>query len=337
MRAIRVHGPGDADVLVLEEVPDPPVGPGDVKIRIRAAGVNHRDVFVRRGSFGGFAEPLIPGSDAAGEVVTVGPGVTEWQPGDRVVVNPNVSCLKCAECLAGRDNACPDFRIWDGAYADTQVVPAHRLVRMPSGLTFEEAAAIGVPYVTAEEALTRAAPLPGQTLVVWGATGGLGLATVQLGRLRGLRVLAITRREALAERLVREGAHEVMVAAPDRDVVAEVERRTGGQGAHVVLDSVGRATFRQSLAMAAKGGVVITVGATSGGEVTLEVGPVFRRRLTILGAYMGHRGILARLLGIFARGELKPVIDEVIPLAEAARAHRRMEAGDLFGKLILVP
>jgi NADPH:quinone reductase-like Zn-dependent oxidoreductase len=337
VRAIRVHAPGDPSVLTLEELPDPGVGWGEVKVRIRAAGINHRDVWVRRGNFGGFAEPLIPGSDAAGEVVEVGPGVTEWQPGDRVVINPNVSCGHCVECLSGRDNACQDFRIWDGAYADLQVLPAHQLVRMPSGLTFEEAAAIGVPYVTAEEALTRSGALPGQTLVVWGATGGLGLAAVQLGRLRGLRVLAVTRREALAERLLREGAHDVVVKDGQRDVEQEVERRTNGRGADVVLDSVGRDTFRQSIAMAAKGGTVITVGATTGGTVEVELGTIFRRRLTVLGCYMGHRGILPRLLGLFARGELKPVIDEVIPLAEADRAHRKMEAGDLFGKLILVP
>jgi NADPH:quinone reductase-like Zn-dependent oxidoreductase len=337
MKAVRVHAPGEAGVLQLEELPDPHPGPGQVAIRIRAAGLNHRDIWVRRGNFGGFAEPLVPGSDASGEVLEVGEGVREWQPADRVVVNPNLSCGHCQECLSGRDNACAEYRIWDGAYADTAVLSADQLVRMPSGLTFEEAAAIGVPYVTAEEALTRAGVLPGQTMVVFGATGGLGVAAIQMGRLRGLRVVAITRREGLADRLQREGAHDVVLLQPGRDVTADVQRRTGGRGADLVIDSVGQATFRQSLAMAARGGTVVTVGATSGGEVSIELGLIFRRRLTVLGCFMGHRGVLPRLLTLFGRGELHPVIDEVIPLAEAARAHRKMEEGDLFGKIILVP
>jgi NADPH:quinone reductase-like Zn-dependent oxidoreductase len=335
--AIRLDAPGDPDILVPREWPDPPLGPGQVRIRIRAAGVNHRDVWVRSGRFGGFARPIVVGSDAAGEVLEVAPDITTWQVGDRVVVNPNRSCGHCIDCLAGRDNACPAFHIWDGAYASTQVVDASQLAAMPSGLTFEEAAAIGVPYVTAEEALVRAGALPGQTLVVFGATGGLGLAVVQLGRLRGLRVIAVTRRASLQERLLQEGAHDVLVADGRRDLAQEVVRRTQGRGADIVFDSVGEPTFGVALGMAARGGVVVTAGATAGGRVTLELGHLFRRRLTVVGAYMGSRSVLGRLLPLFGRGALKPVIDEVLPLEQAPRAHRRMEAGDLFGKIILVP
>lgn len=337
MKAIRIHAPGGPDVLAYDDIPAPHPQRGEVLVAVRAAGVNHRDIWQRAGNFGTPPEPLIPGSDAAGEVLEVGANVSDWNVGDRVVINPGLSCGQCPECWSGKDNACAQYRIFDGTYAEQLTVPAHRLVMMPSGITFEEAAAIGVPYITAEEALIRAQTLPGQSLLVWGATGGLGLAAVQLGRLRGMRVMAITRNPDKADRLLREGAHEVLKWDGQEDLTAEVQRRTAGRGVDVVLDSLGSRSFRQSLQMAARGGAVVTVGATTGGGVELELGLIFRRRLTIIGAYMGHSGILPRLLTLFARGALKPVIDTVLPLADAAEAHRRMEHADLFGKIVLAP
>jgi NADPH:quinone reductase-like Zn-dependent oxidoreductase len=336
MWAVRVKEPGGPETLVWEEVPDPEPGPGQVRIRVRAAGINHRDIWVRQGNFGAFPEPMVLGSDAAGEVDAVGPGVVQWQPKDRVVVNPGLGCGSCVACRAGHDNVCLSYRIMDGAYAEYWVVPEHRLTAMPSGLTFEEAAAIGVPYITAEEAWIRANAMPGETALIWGASGGLGLAALQLAKTRGVRVLAVTRRTEKADRLLREGADDVLIWEGN-DIGDEVRRRTGGMGPDLVLDSLGSATLAQSLAMAARGGRVVTVGATTGGHVDLEAGMIFRRLLTVIGAYMGSSAILPRLLGLFGRGLLKPVIDSTVPLREAAEAHRRMEAADLFGKIILVP
>jgi NADPH:quinone reductase-like Zn-dependent oxidoreductase len=338
VKAVVVHQPGGPEVLGVETVLDPEPGPGEVLVAVRAAGVNHRDVWRRQGALGPVVPPGILGSDAAGEVRAIGPGVTGFVVGDRVVVCPGRSCGRCPACLAGQDDACPAFAIAEGAYAELWVAPEDRVVPMPSGITFEEAAAVGIPYMTAEAALLRADSRPGQSLGVWGATGGLGVAAVQLGRLRGLRVIAVTRRADKADRLLREGAHEVVVGDPAADdLAAEVLRRTGGRGADVVFDSVGQASFGQSLAMAARGGVVVTVGATTGGAVGLDLATVFRRRLTVVGGYLGPRGTLMRLLGLFARGALRPVIDTVLPLAEAGEAHRRLEAAQVFGKIVLTP
>jgi NADPH:quinone reductase-like Zn-dependent oxidoreductase len=337
MRAVVVVQGGAPDVMQVMDRPDPVPEYGEVLVRVKAAGVNRRDVWSRRGQFGIPAGGLIPGSDAAGAVAAVGPGVTEWQVGDHVVVYPGAGCGRCEPCRLGRSNACSTFHIVDGAYAELMAVPVDRLVPMPSGLTFEEAATVGVPYLTAEEAWLRAGARPGHTAVVWGATGGLGVAAVQLARLRGLRVLAVTRSDGKAERLVREGAHETLVWDGTSSLVDEVVRRTGGFGADVVLDPLGQATFRQSVAMTRRGGVVITVGTTTGSRVEVELREVFMKRLTVLGAYLGGGGLLSRLLGLFARGALTPVIDRVLPLDEAAEAHRMMEASTLFGNLVLTP
>jgi NADPH:quinone reductase-like Zn-dependent oxidoreductase len=337
MRAILVQQGGGPEVMTIRELPDPVPEYGEVLIRVRAAGVNRRDVWTRRGQFGIPAAGLIPGSDAAGEIVAVGPGVQGWQVGDRVVIYPGEGCGRCEACRSGRTNACPAFRIVDGAYAELMAVAVPRLVPMPSGITFEEAAAVGVPYVTAEEAWLRADTKPGQVAVIWGATGGLGIAAVQLARLRGLRVLAVTRDEAKAERLQREGAHDVLLWDGVADLAPDVLRRTGGLGADIVFDSLGKNTFGQSLTMVRRGGVVVTVGSTTGSRVELELRVVFSKRLTVLGAYLGGMGVLPRILSLFARGALTPVIDRAFALDEAAEAHRTMEAGSFFGNLVLIP
>lgn len=337
MRAILVERGGGPEVLIARDLPDPVPEYGEVLVRVRAAGVNRRDVWARRGQFGIGAGGLVPGSDAAGDIAAVGPGVGGWQVGDRVVVYPGVSCGRCESCRSGRTNACPAFSPANGAYAELMAVPATRLAAMPSGITFEEAATVGVPYLTAEEAWIRADTRPGQVAVIWGATGGLGVAAVQLARLRGMRVLAVTRDEDKAERLQREGAQEALLWDGKGSLVAEVERRTGGLGADVVMDPLGAATFGQSVAMARRGGVVVAVGSTTGSRVDLELREVFMKRLTLVGAYLGSAGLLPRLLGLFSRGGLTPVTDRALPLDEAAEAHRQLESGHVFGNVVLTP
>ncbi len=337
MRAILVEQGGGPEVLVVRELPDPVPEYGEVLVRVRAAGVNRRDVWVRRGQFGIPRTGLVLGSDAAGDIMAVGPGVVGWQVGDRVVVYPGASCGRCEACRLGRTNSCPQFSPTNGAYAELMAVPVSRLAAMPSGITFEEAATVGVPYLTAEEAWIRARALPGQVAVIWGATGGLGVAAVQLARLRGMRVLAVTRDEDKAERLQREAGAEALLWDGQHSLAAEVERRTAGLGADAVFDPLGAATFGQSVAMARRGGVVVTVGTTTGSRVELELREVFTKRLTIVGAFLGTAGLLPRLLGLFSRGGLTPVIDRAYPLDEAAEAHRALEAGRVFGNLVLTP
>ncbi len=335
MKAIQIHEPGDITVLKYEDVEVPEPGVGQVRVRLHAAGVNHRDIWVRQGSLGPSSQAVIPGSDGAGEIDAIGAGVRDWSVGQKVVINPGLSCGTCPACLRGDHPACPAFRIFDGTYAEYAVVPAENLVAMPGGLTFAEAASIGIPYVTAEDFLIRAHALPGQTLLLWGATGGLGLATLQLARLRGLRVVAVTRSPQRADKLRQKGADDVVLWTAGDDVSDAVMSLTQGRGADLVVDSVGQASFPHSLASVARGGVIVTVGATTGGSVTLDLGRLFRHRVQLLGAFMGSSSILPRLLPLFARGVLVPFIDSTFPLEQADQAHEQMENQGVFGKLIL--
>lgn len=335
MKAIRIHEPGDIGVLRYEDVEMPEPGYGQVRVRLRAAGVNHRDVWVRRGNFGAFPEPVIPGSDGAGEVDAIGPGVTQWSVGQKVVINPAVSCGVCVACLRGDQPACRSFRIFDGTYAEYAVVTQENLAAMPGGLTFAEAASIGIPYVTAEDFLVRSGALPGQTILVWGATGGLGLATMQLAKLRGLKVVAVTRSPSRSDKLRQYGADEVFVYTTGDDISDAVMSLTQGRGLDIIVDSLGHETFMQSISSVARGGVIVTVGSTTGGQVTFDVGRLFRHRVTVLGAFMGSASILPRLLPLFSRGILVPVIDNSFPLEQADQAHDQMEHHGVFGKLVL--
>ncbi len=336
LHAIRIYEPGLAEVLKYEEMPTPEPGPGEVRIRLRAAGVNHRDIWVRQGAFGGFATPKVPGSDGAGEIDALGPNVKGLNIGQRVVINPGVSCGHCRFCLAGEQPSCQGFQIFDGTYAQFAVVSVNNVVAMPSGLTFAEAASVGVPFITAEDFFMRSQALPGQTVLLWAANGGLGLAALQLAKRRGLRALAVVRSSfKQPERLRQYGADEILVWDGGEDLVAEVMTLTQQHGVDITIDSLGQSTFEQSLAATRRGGTIVSVGSTTGGLVSFELGRVFRRRQTILGAFLGSSAILPRILPLFARGELTPIIDHSYPLEQADQAHEHLESSGVFGKIIL--
>ncbi len=335
MYAVRIHQPGGPEAMQYEEVETPQPDPGMVRVKIRAAGVNHRDIWQREGTLGPFAGPFVLGSDAAGEVDRLGEGVRGLEVGQRVVINPGLSCGTCSSCLAGDQPACARFGLVSGTYAEYLVVPERNVVPMPSGLTFVEAASLGIPFVTAEAAFWAADLRPGQVVVIWGASGGLGMAALQLAKLRGARVVSVTRSAAKHEVLKKFRSDEVLVWDERRTLAPEVQKLTGSRGADVVLDSLGQATFADSLAMTRRGGVVIAAGATTGGQVTLQLGEVFRRRLTVVGAFLGSSSILPRILPMFANGQLMPVIDHVYPLEQADQAHEQLERGDVVGKVVL--
>ncbi len=336
MRAIQIFEPGAAEVLKYQEVPTPEPGPGSVRIRLRAAGINHRDIWVRQGAFGGFRNPKTPGSDGAGEIDALGPDVDGFSLGQRVVINPGLSCGHCRFCLAGEQPSCGAFQIFDGTYAEYAVVPVQNVVPMPSGITFAEAASIGVPYITAEDFFMRSQVLPGQSVLLWGANGGLGLSALQLAHRRGLRVIAVVRPSfKQGDRLRQYGADEILTWDGEEDMVGEVMTLTQQRGVDVTVDSLGHASFEQSLSATRRGGTIVTVGATTGGLVSFELGRVFRRRQNILGAFLGSSAILPRILPLFARGELTPVIDHTYPLEQADQAHEHLESGGVFGKIIL--
>ena len=342
MKAVYLEKFGGPDVLTYGEQPKPVAGPGEVLVRVRACGINHLDLWVRAGLPGLDPEmPHILGNDIVGEVSEVGPGVRNVMPGDRTLVNPTLSSGTCTACAAGDDHLCRFYdvigRKRNGGYAEWVVVPAANCLLYPSNLTWEQAAAVPLVFVTAWHMLvTRARVRPGEDVLVIGASSGVGSAAVQIARLHGARVIATA---GSAEKLAKArelGAHETIDHATE-DVAKRARELTGKKGVDVVVEHVGGRVFEASVSALARDGRLVTCGATGGGRATLDLNLLFGRHLTLLGSWMGRRSDLNDALRHVASGELKPVVDSVRPLAEARAAHERIEARQHFGKLVLVP
>ncbi len=340
MRAALFHQHGGPEVVTVAELPIPEPGPGEVRLAVRTAALNHLDLFVRRG-LPNLSLPLphVGGSDLAGVVDAVGPGVTGWAPGDEVVVNPSLPCLACPACRGGATSLCERYRIlgehlW-GGLADYAIVRADRLHPKPTGLGWPAAAAFPLVFQTAWRALvTRAAVRPGETVLVLGAGGGVATAAIQIARLAGARVIAVTSSPERAEAVRRLGAHEV-INRSDGPWAKTAWALTGKRGADIVVDSVGPATWSDSLRSARRGGRVVTYGATTGSHADTDLRQVFYRQLTVIGSTMADDGEFATMLALVARGDLVPVVDRVLPLAAAAEAHAALERGEIVGKVIV--
>ena len=343
MQVVRIREHGGLDRLLFEEAPVPAPGPGEVRVAVRAAGLNHLDTWVRRGVPGHvFPLPLVPGCDGAGVVDAVGAGVASVKPGDRVVLAPGHACGTCRACAAGRDHLCRHYGIFgetrDGTCAEAVVVPERNALPLPAKVSFEVAAAFPLVYLTAWHMLVARAELrPGETILVHAAGAGVSTAAIQIARLLGAgRVIATTSTPEKAARARAIGADDVIDYAKE-DFTARVRELTGKAGVDVVIDHVGQATFAGSLKVLAKGGRVVTCGATSGPKVEVHMNLVFFKSLSILGSTMGSRGEVYELLDHVAAGRLSPVVDSVLPLSKVAEAHRRLEERDVFGKIVLVP
>jgi NADPH:quinone reductase-like Zn-dependent oxidoreductase len=342
MRAIAIRAHGGPEVVSLEELPDPVAGPGQVRVAVKAAALNHLDIWVREGWQGlklGF--PHVLGSDAAGVLDEVGPGVHGWKAGDAVVVNPSLGCQRCERCLSGEENLCRRFAILgehvSGGQAEKLVVPARNVLARPANLSFEQAAAIPLTFMTAWHALVaRARVRPGETVLVQAAGSGVGTAAVQIARLLGARVIATAGSEAKLARARELGADEV-VNYEAQDLVQEVKRLTDRKGADVVFEHVGKKTWEKSILAAGVGGRIVTVGATTGHDPLTDLRHVFYRQLSILGSTMGTAGELAEVLRFVEAGKLRPVIDRVLPLASAAEGQALLANRAQFGKIVLVP
>ncbi len=340
MKAIRIHEHGGLDVLKYEEVPVPEIGPGEALIRVKACALNYLDIWVRRG-LPGLSLPHIPGCDIAGAVEELGEGVEGFQRGERVVVNPSVSCGYCEYCRQGEDPLCDTYHILgehvDGGYAEFVRVPARNLMRIPEGFSFEEAAAAPLVFQTAWRALISRAQLrPGEDVLILGASGGVGTACVQIGKLVGARVFAVAGTEEKLEKLSELGADELINYA-ETDFGKEVWRLTNKRGVDVVVDSIGEATWEKSLRALAKDGRLVTFGATSGPMPPTNVPLLFWRQLRVIGTTMGNRKEFFDVMELIWQRKLRPIVDRVFPLKEAAEAQRLMEERRHFGKLVLVP
>ncbi len=339
MKALYFEEHGDVDKLQLGERPEPEPGPGEVRVRLKAAALNHLDLFVLAGMPGiPIGLPHIGGADGAGVVDALGPGVEGIEIGAEVVFDPGLSCGVCELCRAGEHSLCVRFGVLgehcDGTFAEQVVVVAASLAPRPAHLGWDEAAAFGLTYLTAWRMLfTRGRARAGETVLIHGIGGGVSLACLQLAKLAGLRVIVTSRSEAKLARAAELGADEALPA--DEQVARAVRSLTGKRGADVVVDSVGEATWMQSLKAAAKGGRVLTCGATSGPNPKEEIRLIFWNQLSILGSTMGSRDDWRRLVAAVTAEGLRPVVDTVLPLAEGRTAYRRLEAAGQFGKIVL--
>jgi NADPH:quinone reductase-like Zn-dependent oxidoreductase len=342
MKAVVFDRFGGPEVLELREMPDPAPRPDEVRIEVKACGINHLDLWVRQGLRGLDPEmPHILGNDVVGIAREVGALVRHVQPGDRVLVCPTLSCGVCPACLAGDDNLCRSYDVLgrrrNGGYAAQVAVPGINCLPYPANLDWPEAAAVPLVFLTAWHMLVgRAALKPGEDCLVIGGSSGVGSAAIQVARLLGARVIATAGSAPKLERLRALGAHDVVNHAAE-DVTARVRELTGKKGVEVVFEHVGGAVFERALAALARNGRLVTCGATIGGTASLDLNALFGRHLTVLGSWMGRRAELVQVLQFIRDGRLKPVVDSVLPLADARKAHERIEAREHFGKVVLIP
>lgn len=341
MRALTLTAIGGLEHLKVQDLPPPPPpGPGQATIRVRMAALNHLDLYVVEGLKGvAYTFPHVVGTDAAGVVERVGEGVTAVAPGDAVMVNPGISCGRCPACQAGEESLCDSFGVMgehrSGFAAELVTVPAVNLARKPDAMPWSEAAAYSLAALTAWRMLvSRAALRAGETVLIWGAGGGVAQAAIRIAAYLGARVIATSSRAETRE-LARTLGAEVVVDHGAEDVVAAVKAATGRRGVEVVVDSVGQATWERSTRCLARGGRLVTCGGTSGPDLALDVRRLFWHQWSILGSTMGSHAEYRAVAALAAAGELRPVVDRVVPLDQAVQAFERLRSGAQTGKLVL--
>ena len=338
MQAVRIHGHGGPDVLRIEQLPPPPVAAGQVLVAMKAAALNHLDLWIR-GGMPGVPLPLIMGSDGAGIVREVGTGVTTLAPGDEVVVQPGLFCGRCAACLDGRENFCPDFGILgedaDGVQAGLVALAPANLFPKPTGLSFEEAASFGLVFLTAYQMLVKRAALQaGETVLVVGGSSGVGAAAIQIASDLGARVIATAAAGDKTDFARAMGAHEVVDHYADNwhKRVLEI---AGADKVQVVFEHVGAATWDQAVRTMGLGARMVFCGGTTGALVEMDLRHTFRKHLSFLGSTMGDLDTFRAVLQRFEEGRYRPFVDRVFPIEDVAQAHQYLEDRLQRGKVVL--
>jgi NADPH:quinone reductase-like Zn-dependent oxidoreductase len=327
---------------VYEDVPEPKFKANQVLIRVRACALNHLDLFVRAGIPGmKFPMPHILGSDISGEVVEVGELCERVKPGWRVLLAPGVSCRQCEQCLSGKDNFCRKFTnlgyAVDGGNTELMAVSEYSVIPIPDDLSFEDAAATPLVFLTAWHMLMgRARLTAGEDVLVLSASSGVGSAAIQIAKLFHCRVIATAGGEQKMAKARDLGA-DLVIDHYTQDISAEVKKFTGKRGVDVVVEHVGVATWQKSLESLAPGGRLVTCGATTGFDARVDLRFLFSKQWSLLGSFMGSLGELHQVLRFVFRKQLHPVVDRVFPLSEIAEAHRYLENKEQFGKVIVKP
>jgi NADPH:quinone reductase-like Zn-dependent oxidoreductase len=341
MKAVRIHEYGGTEVLKYEDIEVPVPNANEVLIRVKACALNHLYLWIRQGLPRAKTLPHILGSDISGEVVESGELCWRVKPGQRVLLSPGVSCRQCEQCVSGFDNQCRQYTLFGSGIAggnrDYMTAPEYALIPIPDNLSFEEAAAAPLVFLTAWHMLfTRAGLQAGEDVLVMAASSGVGMAAVQIAKLFHCRVIATAGGEAKMAKATALGADHV-IDHYKQDIAAEVKAFTGKRGVDVVFEHVGASTFAGSTGSMATGGRWVTCGITTGYDVKLDLRPLFTKHQSLLGSFMGTMGELHRVLKFVFQGELKPVVDRVYPMQEIAEAHQRLENKEQFGKVVVVP
>ncbi len=342
MKAILFHEHGGPEVLKYEEISTPVPGPGQAQVRLRAAALNRVDLWVRNG-WPGLKLPLphISGSDGAGEISELGPGVVGFEVGQRVAINANIGCGHCEVCLAGRDNMCEDWHLLGetihGTLAEYVVVPARNLLALPDEIDFETAAAAGLVYQTAWHSLIiRGRLRAGESVLIVGASGGVNTASIQIAKLAGARVTVVGSTPAKLDLARSLGADQVIDRSAEGNWSKAAYQASNRRGYDVVVDNVGAGSMPSSLRAARKGGRILTVGNTGGPVFEIDNRYLFAKHLSLLGSTMGTLEDFRTVMGLVFEGKLRAVIDRIYPLPSAAEAETRLEAGDQLGKIVLL-
>jgi NADPH:quinone reductase-like Zn-dependent oxidoreductase len=342
MKALAFHEHGGIDKLKYQDVPDPKPGDGDVLVRVKAAALNHLDLFVREGLPGlKLPMPFWSGCDIAGDVADVGAAVQDVKVGDRVAVNPNLHCGRCEYCQKGQHSLCVSYGILGehthGGLAEIVKVDGRKVLKLPDHVKYEDAAAFVLVNMTAWRMLVSQARLrAGEDLLIIGVGGGVSSTGVQIGKLCGARVWVTSSSDEKLERARALGADECINYAKE-DWVKAIAQKTGRRGVDVVLENVGAATWPGALRALAKGGRLVTCGGTSGPICETDVRQVFWKQISIIGSTMSTNAEFAEVMGQLFRGRLKAIVDSVKPLEDGAAAQERLAAGKQFGKIVLTP
>ena len=342
MKAIYFTQQGGPEVLIYGDLLEPTPGRGEVMVRVRATALNHLDLFRRAGSRGtgsATTEPFVLGSDIAGEVLQLGEGVTGLKTGDRVILNPGITCGRCEYCVTGRDNMCKSYRMIgsavNGGYAQYVKAPQENAHVLTADISWTDAAAMPLTYLTAYHMLITLARLrAGETVLIQAVGSGVGSAAFQVAKLAGARTIVTAGSNAKLEKAKSLGANET-INYTTQDFAQRVKELTGGDGADVVFDHVGAAIWQKNFDCIKRGGRFLNCGVTSGYKAELHMGQMFTKQVTLFGSFMGNKSDMVDVVRLINQGKLRPVVDETFPLEDARKAHERMEDRNLFGKLVL--
>jgi NADPH:quinone reductase-like Zn-dependent oxidoreductase len=340
MKAIAITGQGGMDKVQYMDIERPTVGPREVLIETRAAALNHLDLFVRNNLDAlKLTAPHVAGADGAGVVAEVGSQVDTLKVGDRVLINPGLNCGVCEFCQAGEQSLCVRFGVMGetcpGTFAEYFKVPPENVHPVPEGFSWEEAAALPLVFVTAWRMLiSRAAIKPGEDILILGIGGGVSTAVLQIVKAIGLRTFVTSSSDDKLQQAQKLGA-DAMINYKTQDFAREIRTLTNRRGVDVVVDSVGGDSYSKSLSSLVKGGRLVTCGATAGPRPQTDLGRIFWNQLSVFGSTMGNMREFSEMLNFVRRRGVRPVIDQVFPLAEGSSAFARMEEGKQFGKIVL--